>query len=398
VLSQVTALLTAGDSWNALVVLEAITDECMDELASLYEQEVLVETAFTHLGELWTEALLTADLMPDEREEWAGELAEWRESAGDCDLGDGLEMAQAAAEQGWDYPPLQRVLQGEITEKGAWEDESPSFADDLAVIRLGILARQKRFQEYLNLAEAEGQTDLYITMLVQAGRAAEAVAYGMESVTTVTAAMALSMALQAQGLIADALRIGEHGLGLAGAKQGLAHWLRDTAASAGQAALALQAAVVAFREMPSLAEYKAVQAVAGEQWPSLRSDLIDHLRQTPTVWGSNSVDIFLYEGLIDDAIAIVDARSYYGNIVTVIDAAYRTHPDWAIGACRRWAEPIMDGNKAKHYDDAARWVEKIRTIYRAAGREAEWQAYLSELLGRHARQYKLVPMLQALRK
>jgi len=31
------------------------------------------------------------------------------------------------------------------------------------------------------------------------------------------------------------------------------------------------------------------------------------------------------------------------------------------------------------------------------GHEEEWQAYLSELLSRHGRKYKLVPMLKALR-
>jgi uncharacterized Zn finger protein len=36
--------------------------------------------------------------------------------------------------------------------------------------------------------------------------------------------------------------------------------------------------------------------------------------------------------------------------------------------------------------------------YRNMGREEEWQAYLSELLERHGRKYKLVPMLKALRR
>jgi hypothetical protein len=31
------------------------------------------------------------------------------------------------------------------------------------------------------------------------------------------------------------------------------------------------------------------------------------------------------------------------------------------------------------------------------GREEEWRTYLSELLDRHQRKYKLVPMLEALR-
>lgn len=65
-------------------------------------------------------------------------------------------MSLEALRQGWDYPPLQLVLQGNISKRGAWEGEAPDYADDFALIRLQILARQKRHKEYLYLAEAEG--------------------------------------------------------------------------------------------------------------------------------------------------------------------------------------------------------------------------------------------------
>lgn len=55
----------------------------------------------------------------------------------------------AAAELGWDYPPLVQVLQGEITERGAWGKEAPSYADALTIARLNVLERQARYQEYL---------------------------------------------------------------------------------------------------------------------------------------------------------------------------------------------------------------------------------------------------------
>lgn len=64
--------------------------------------------------------------------------------------------------------------------------------------------------------------------------------------------------------------------------------------------------------------------------------------------------------------------------------------------CKNQAEPIMNEGKAEHYDRAARWVERARNAYRAAGQEKQWQEYKSDLLGKHQRKRKLVPILQSL--
>jgi uncharacterized Zn finger protein len=39
-------------------------------------------------------------------------------------------------------------------------------------------------------------------------------------------------------------------------------------------------------------------------------------------------------------------------------------------------------------------LERARAAYRAAGREADWQAYLGEIRARHGRKYKLMRMLE----
>ena len=57
----------------------------------------------------------------------------------------------------------------------------------------------------------------------------------------------------------------------------------------------------------------------------------------------------------------------------------------------------MDQGKAQYYGAAARWLGKARTAYQAAGRENEWPTYLADLLDRHGRKYKLVPLLEALK-
>ena len=262
-----------------------------------------------------------------------------------------------------------------------------------------MLERQGRIQEYLNLAEAEGQTERYVTMLVKAGRTQEAVDYGLKYLGDAGEALALAKALRERGDARAALRIGERGLGLGGNDLNpLASWLRDAAAAAGEDALAVRAARAAFETSLSLADYQAVQAVAGDGWPALRPELLRQLNEATTAWGA--VDIYLYEGLIDDAIQRIDARPYagYAEVEKVVDAAWQSHPDWAIRQCRKQAEPIMDEAKSKYYHHALRWLGKARQAYVSAGRADEWRAYCEGLIARHGRKHSLVPGLRELLK
>jgi uncharacterized Zn finger protein len=124
--------------------------------------------------------------------------------------------------------------------------------------------------------------------------------------------------------------------------------------------------------------------------------LLEHTRHTTSYYSQGQVDIFLHEELIDDAIAAVEPHASHTVVEQVVDTALTARPEWAIQACRKQAEPIMNEGKAQYYSAAANWLAKARTAYGALGREKEWQAYLSELLTQHARKYKLVPMLKAL--
>ena len=81
----------------------------------------------------------------------------------------------------------------------------------------------------------------------------------------------------------------------------------------------------------------------------------------------------------------------------MVDAALATRPNWVIEACRRQAEPIMDGGKSQYYEAAAAWLARARSAHRIAGREGEWSPYLEAQIERHRRKYKLRPLLEALR-
>jgi hypothetical protein len=71
---------------------------------------------FSQLGQLWAEVLLSVELSKKERKAWVDELNTWQGEVDDYGIDDAFDIAATAALQSWDYPPLQRVLQGKITE------------------------------------------------------------------------------------------------------------------------------------------------------------------------------------------------------------------------------------------------------------------------------------------
>lgn len=402
---QAWALIKADEGRQALSLLEAITEEYISEWVNLDDSDGEASGFFEGLGVAWTEAILSADLTREEREQWADQFAAWQEELDDYGVDEAFDMPQTAALDGWDYPPLQKVFQGIITEQGAWEGEAPDFADDLAQARLNILERRGQWQEYLYLAEAESQTKEYVTMLVRLGRVQEAISYGQQYLATTDEALALAKALYEHGEHEQGLQMAEHGLKLEGSKSVLAKWLRDQAWSMGEKARALAAAEVAFREEISLENYLRVAEIAGEQWPEHRGTLLDYLRGKQSYYPQGHIDVFLHEGMLDDAFAALEPYASHTIVEQVVNAALESPStstkagiyEKVIQACRKQAEYIMDGGKSEYYHSAANWLAKARTAYQALGHEEEWQAYLSELLTLHGRKYKLVPMLKALR-
>jgi len=378
------------------VVLEAITEEYLAGYEYLDDSDGYASGFFQDLAPAWAEALLSADLTAEERQSWASKLETWQADLEDYGLDEVLDSALGAAVQGWDFPPLRRILDGVATAGDEPEWPSTRWDGELVRARLNVLERQGRHEEYLRLARAAAEGERYATMLVQLGRVEEA-KYGLQHLATTGEALGLARALRERGELEAALRVAQRGLGLEGRKATLAVWLRDLAAGIGKTEQALSAALVAFEEAPDLGAYLRVQELAAEGWSAVRVRLLDQLRRVKSYYPEGPVDIFLHEGLIADAIAAVDKGATHTVVERVVDAAIGSHPDWAIRACRGQAESIMNEGKAQYYDSAARWLGKAREAYRASGREKEWQAYLAELLVRHGRKYKLVPLLRALR-
>ena len=397
-LAQVQAYLDRGESRTALAVLEIATTAWDDGVDSLddYVRESFEDVAdeFTHeLGLLWAEALLTADLSSDEQQQWQEKLAKLADTIYG---GDALEIAVTAAEQGWTYPPLVAAMQGNITEKGAWEDEAPDFADFLAQIRLRILAQREQFQEYLNLAQAEGQFMLYLHMLVQQGQSDQAISEARQYLGAPQDIHALARTLIDHGEIEKAFELAQHGLTLdeARGKAALAEWLRDQAKDHGQTDLALDAARQALIENVTLANYQALQEISGEVWETLRAEALEITAQGKSA--DHKADIYLHEKMHGQAIEVVDQATWFSNIDKVIEAVKADYPKWAFQQCQQRADAIMDAGEAQNYRTAAEWLRRGRDILLSAGEKKMWRAYLDQVMEKHQRKYKLMPMLREL--
>ncbi|MBH8563924.1 SWIM zinc finger domain-containing protein [Nostoc sp. CENA67] len=382
-----------GDGYSAIAILETITSACVENWDYVAEYGADNDEIVEELNDAWCEAILTAELSPEEKVDIQVNLETWQD-----EWNADFAMSLEALHQGWDEPALLSVLEGNITPRGIWEEEIPDYADDLALIRLKILERQERYQEYLYLAAAEGQTEQYLTILGRLGRVEEAIATAQTEMNSMEEAFALAKTLAAQGSLQQALDIAQTGFNLPGNCQyELAIWTSDLALELDNHAAALSAIKAAFQVNPSFFDYQRMAELAGEYWESVKTDLLKIIR-TFGGWetASAKVDIFLHEGLIEDAIAIVsELSSDYSELIhRVMNAAIPHKPDWVIANAHRRAEKIMNEGKAEYYYYAVEWLKKARAAYLASGRQTDWSSYRTELIQTHARKRKLMEMFK----
>src|SRR5712692_4529845 len=70
ILDQAWTLIKADDGRNALILLEAITEEYLADWENLDDSDGEASDFFSDLGPAWTEALLSADISDKERKSW----------------------------------------------------------------------------------------------------------------------------------------------------------------------------------------------------------------------------------------------------------------------------------------------------------------------------------------
>lgn len=383
------------DGNNAIAILQSITETCIEHWDDVADYGSYNEGIVEALDEAWTEAILCAELTQEEQNKLQENLTNWQD-----EWDANFAMSLEALRQGWDFPPLQLILQGNILERGVWEGEAPDYAEDIALIRLEILERRERYEEYLYLAQAEGMNQQYLVMLVSLGRISEAISAAKTLMTSVEEAKALAFELRKQGAKSQALEVAQAGFSLEGhCLYELATWASDLALELGDCATALKAKIQAFSAQPSFEDYQNIKELSGEEWETLKIELLTNISSQDR-WGIQEakVNIFLHEGLIDKAIEVVTPLSYYHSrlIHQVMEAAIPYRPDWVIENASQEAESIVNRGKADAYDVAIQWLHKVRAAYLQSNRQSDWLIYRNSLVEQHGRKRKFMELLKPL--
>jgi uncharacterized Zn finger protein len=409
ILEQVQAFIDRGEGNDALMILTAITEACVEDWDEVSDYGEESHSLIEQLDPMWAAAVLTTELSSVEAIDLQVNLEEWQDR-----LSGEFEIAAEALRQGWDNPELLAILQGENAD--LWEDGRPSYADKLTQIRLEILNLQERYPEYLNLARAEDLIEEYLVLLAQMGQIAEVMA-ASDRIEDAGQALAIAKVLREQDALTEALSIAKAGLDLPARistspaeqqfftvhqsplldrhRYELADWTSELAQGLGENSIALTARIMAFKLRPSMEGYQQTETLAGDAWQGLQPDLLQHLR-TMDSWShaEAKVQIFLREGLVDDAISTVTDSYARANLIQVVmDAAIDYKSEWVIATAIRPAEDIMNRGKAESYQEAVNWLAKARAAYLQSGRQSEWQEYRAQLVETHGRKRKLMGLI-----
>ncbi|MCT7976301.1 SWIM zinc finger family protein [Laspinema olomoucense] len=392
-IDNIQGLIEIGESYNALIVLEAIASACAADWDRVEQYGIESDEIVTAVDEAIAEAILSESLSSREVEQWRSRLKilqeEWSTE---------FPLSLESLSEGWDDPHLVQALQGTLSEPRIAENSSLNAFPDLVLIRLKILDRQERYQEYLNLAKAQGKIKQYLTMLGSLGRTTEAMEAARNQMKTMEEALSLGQTLRSNGKVNQALEVGGMGLKLRGDSQyKLASWTADLAQELGNTEVELEARKSAFYDNPTSRDYFKIKELAGENWFKYQPNLLNSLREHK-IWNKTEVkvDIFLSEGLIDEAIAAVEGfGSYEIELVhRVMDAAIKHRPDWVIETAQPLAESILDRKKSEFYNQAIDWLKKVRAAYIQKEQWTRWKTYRQELLQIHARKHKFRGMLE----
>jgi uncharacterized Zn finger protein len=100
-LGQAQGFVEDGDGRSALLLLEAITDEYVENWTCLDDSDGYAGAFFAELGAAWTAAGLAADdLTAEERERWAQTLTRWQAELGGYGVDDAFDAAQTVILKG----------------------------------------------------------------------------------------------------------------------------------------------------------------------------------------------------------------------------------------------------------------------------------------------------------
>ncbi len=304
------------------------------------------------------------------------------------DLVGEFPISRAAVAQGWSYEPLKAALAGAAGENGAWGETVPPWADALTQARLRVLARAGRWTEYVNLAQAEGQLAPYVLGLVRLGETEAAIAVATQKLDTAAEALAIAPPLAALGWEAEAMALAEQGL-VRQDHPTLARWLGDRYAAGNQWERALALYLQAFEREPCLPLWEVLKdRVRAEHYPRLWTAVRERGDR------GTQLAVFLHTEQWEAAKATIEALPVLAPLPlqAAVTQLANYDPAWALATAQARIEAIAQSGKAALYEEAATWLNLVRSWLQPS----DWTKYRQELLKTHSRKRKLVELVQAM--
>jgi uncharacterized Zn finger protein len=171
----------------------------------------------------------------------------------------------------------------------------------------------------------------------------------------------------------------------------LLEWLKKRAIEHKDPAAALELAEQVFRARPSLEGYKEIRKLAKKEgrWDALRPRLLEFLKQKGHEYVL--IPVYLHEGEIDRALEAVkpgrpSAYGYgygYGMALDVAKAAEKTRPEAALEIYRRQAEGLIHQRGRGAYQEACKFLKKVRDLYHRLDKDEDWTRYVGRLREHH---------------
>lgn len=379
--------LAAGDAEAALRILLTLVEESAEGFEQVDDSDGYFGSYLDDLGATLAEVILSLDLDEEQREDLVSDLDEIHGKLSSYGV-DGLEIAIAAAQHGWDVDEEQDESAANVPEW--WRRESLPSA--LTRAKLNVLERQGRTDDYLALCLETGAHLRYALKLVELDRVAEGVKFALKHLTDAGEALKLAQRLRESGQLDDALKVAERGLKLGGDKAALGAWLGPVEEARGRPAQALAAWQAAFHDAPALEKWRTIKRLAGSRWKKSQPELMASLKK-----GYNEqplAEILIEEQEWDAAIKLADKQTYdYRLVATVADALIAQRPEWVIRASLKQAEALIAKTQSKYYQYAAAWLGRAKSAYAQRGRTVEWQSYLAKLKEEYRRRPALLAQL-----
>jgi uncharacterized Zn finger protein len=397
--------LDAGDAESAVEILLVLLEESSRGIENIDDSNGELGGFVGDLGTPLAEAILSMDLSRVERDRLVRRLKKLIDYAGGYGMEGNLDIAVQAAKYGWDDAPKEKASprgDGSIFYEEDEPDEDDEYEfrelgfpidsgfDDLTEVKLNVLERQGRTEEYLALCKQEGRHLRYALKLCDLKQIEVAVKYAKKNLATAEETLEVARRLRESRLVTEAIEIGEHGLKLKGSKASLGEWLGPVEEAQGRTKQALTAWTAAFGEDPTLDIYKTIKRLAGTSWGRLRSEVMAKLRRTHDK--QVLAEVYLQEEEWDDAIKVADGRDVWYTVAEIVaDGVIQHRPEWVVQISLKHAERLMSEVKSKNYPIAATWLKRAKQAYTLLGKSDEWKKYLKET----KEKYKRRPALQS---